>query len=251
MATRKTGKSPVSASNVINDPKQTLQTFKLSDLEQYTSEGAYSANASSDVHLFYVGRDDVHDILKYIISRVSISLYINMYGYDDSELNDILMTLAKDPSVTMLVTLDRSQAKGVAEAGILDADFIKNAAAFNTHFVIGESLTHQISHTKGFVADGRVAVEGSTNWSTTGEGIFVVGADGKAVAGGPGFKAQNNTACVITDPDTITRFQTELIREHMAAQSQPNSSPAEFFANFKAKTPVKTSAKKSAKKSAS
>ena len=250
MATRKTAKSVVSASNVIDDPKQTLQTFRLSDLAQYTSEGAYSTNASSDVHLFYVGRDDVHDILKYIISRVSISLYINMYGYDDRELNDILMKLAKDPTVTMLVTLDRSQAKGVAESGILNADFVSEAAAFNTHFVIGESLTHQISHTKGFVADGRVAVEGSTNWSTTGEGIFVVGADGKAVASGPNYKAQNNTACVITDPDTITRFQTELIREHTAAQSQPGSSPAEFFAKLQATASAKTAAKNSAKKRA-
>jgi hypothetical protein len=37
--------------------------------------------------LFYVGRDDVHDLLKYILSRVTYSLY---------------------PSVTMLITLDKS-----------------------------------------------------------------------------------------------------------------------------------------------
>jgi hypothetical protein len=38
--------------------------------------------------------------------------------------------------------------------------------------------------------------------------------------GGTGYKAQNNTQSVITDPDTIVRFQTELIAEHMIAQSQ-------------------------------
>ena len=32
--------------------------------------------------------------------------------YDDPELNDILMKLALDPTVTMLVTLDKSQAGG-------------------------------------------------------------------------------------------------------------------------------------------
>jgi hypothetical protein len=204
-----------SQSSALGDPTQSLQTFTLSDLAQFTKEAAYSTNASKDVHLFYVGRDDVHDILKYILSRVSISLYLNMFGFDDSELNNILMQKALNPAVTMLVTLDKSQAGGVHEKALLDADAKYNLAAYNTHFVTGQSATHQISHTKGFVADGRVAAEGSTNWSSSGEGTFVV--NGKA--GGPGYKAQNNTQSVITDPDTIVRFQTELIAEHMIAQA--------------------------------
>jgi hypothetical protein len=205
-----------SASNVLGDPTQSLQTFVLHDLAQFTKEAAYSTNASKDVHLFYVGRDDVHDILKYILSRVTISLYLNMFGFDDSELNNLLMEKALNPAITMLITLDRTQASGVHEKALLAADQKFNLAAYNTHFVIGQSATHQISHTKGFVADGRVAAEGSTNWSTSGEGTFVI--TGKP--GGPGYKAQNNTQAIITDPDTIVRFQTELIAEHMIAQSQ-------------------------------
>lgn len=219
----RSGAAPkTSASNVIQDPRQTLQTFTLADLQPYTFEGAYSRNASPDVHLYYVGRDDVHDIFKHILSRVSVSLYLNMFGYDDPELNAILMQLAADPSVTMMVTLDATQANGLHEKGILTQDLLQNAAAYNTHFAIGQSPTHQITHTKGFVADGRVAVEGSTNWSTSGEGIFVVA--GKP--GGPGYVAQNNTACVIADPDTIVRFQTELVREHMAVLSQEQAKKA-------------------------
>jgi hypothetical protein len=57
-------------------------------------EKVYATTASKDFHLFYLGRDDVHSILKYVLSRVSASLYLNMFGYDDEELNDILMTLA-------------------------------------------------------------------------------------------------------------------------------------------------------------
>jgi hypothetical protein len=215
-----------SQSNVLGDPTESLQTFTLPDLAQYTKEAAYSTIASKDVHLFYVGRDDVHDILKYILSRVTISLYLNMFGFDDSELNNILMQKALNPAVTMLITLDKSQAGGVHEKALLAADQAYNLAAYNTHFVLGESATHQISHTKGFVADGRVAAEGSTNWSTSGEGTFVV--SGKP--GGPGYVAQNNTQAVITDPDTIVRFQTELIAEHMIAQSQqkPASAPKQL-----------------------
>ncbi len=214
--------SKQSPSNVLGDPTQNLQTFTLNDLALFTKEGTYSTTASKDVHLFYVGRDDVHDILKYILSRVTVSLYLNMFGFDDSELHNILMQKALNPAVTMLITLDQSQAGGVHEKALLDADEKYNLAAYNTHFVIGESLTGQISHTKGFVADGRVACEGSTNWSTAGEGTFVVSGQ----AGGAGYKAQNNTQSVITDPDTIIRFQTELIAEHMIAQAKqkpPNS----------------------------
>ncbi len=213
--------------NVIDNPAVSLQRFDLLDLQPYTQEKVYATSASKDFHLFYVGRDDVHDILKHVLSRVSISLYLNMFGFDDDELNDILMKIALDPTVTMLVTLDKSQADGPHEKALLDADRQHNLALFNTSFVtkthvqefaIGQSATHQISHTKGFVADGRVAGEGSTNWSASGEGtgIFVV----KGTPGAAGYKAQNNTQSIITDPDTISRFSAELITEHMIAQKQ-------------------------------
>jgi hypothetical protein len=209
-----------SPANVVGDPTQNLQVFTLEDLAQFTEEKVYSNDASGDVHLFFVGRDDVHDLLKYILSRVTNSLYLNMFGFDDSELNNILMQKALDPKVTMLITLDKSQSGGVHEKALLEADQKYNLAAYNTHFAVGQSLTHQISHTKGFVADGRVAAEGSVNWSTSGEGTFVV----TGQPGGSGYQAQNNTQSVITDPDTIIRFQTELIKEHATAKSQEDSS---------------------------
>src|SRR6202022_507398 len=211
--------------NVIDDPTVSLQRFDLLDLQPYTQEKAYATTASKDFHLFYVGRGEVHDILKHVLSRVSVSLYLNMFGFDDNELNDILMKIALDETVMMLVTLDKSQAGGVHEKALLDADRKHNLALFNTHlvtkthvqeFVLGQSATHQISHTKGFVADGKVAGEGSTNWSDSGEGTFVV----KGQPGGPRFKAQSNTQSIITDPDTISRFSAELIAEHMIAQKQ-------------------------------
>lgn len=210
MATR------ISPSNAIKDPTASLQNFSLDDLSQYTKERAYSPTASKDFHLFFVGRDDVHDVLKYVLSRTTTSLYLNMFGYDDDELNDILFAKALDPNVTMLITLDKSQAGGVHEKKLIALDQQKNLAAFDTHFAVGQSVTHQISHTKGFVSDGVVGGEGSTNWSASGEGTFVV----KGQPGGSGYKAQNNTQTIITDPDTIARFQAELINEHVTAQSQ-------------------------------
>lgn len=208
-----------SSSNALGTPSESLQTFNLTDLQQYTLEKSFSNDASKDFHLFYVGRDDVHDVLKHILSRCSVSLYLNMFGFDDDELNSILMAKALDPNITMVITLDSSQAGGVHERTLLDADKANNLEAFNTHFVIGSSATNQISHTKGFVADGKVGAEGSTNWSSSGEGTFVV--TGKP--GGSGYKAQNNTQSVFTDDDTLSRFTAELIAEHLAAKKKSNS----------------------------
>jgi hypothetical protein len=230
--------------NVIDDPHESLQRFDLLDLQQYSQEKVYATTASKDFHLFYVGRDNVHDILKHVLSRVSVSLYLNMFGYDDDELNDILMKIALDDTITMLVTLDKSQAGGKHERALLDLDRKKNLALFDTHFVtqaharefvIGQSATHQISHTKGFVADGKVAGEGSTNWSVAGEGTFVL----KGQPGGPGFKAQNNTQTIITDPDAISRFSSQLVAEHMIAQKQTASAAAAVKKIVKTDTAVK------------
>jgi len=203
-------------------PPTSLQTFQLADLAPFTKEGVYSSTASTQFHLFFVGRDDVHGVLKHVLSRVQVSLYLNMFGYDDPELNGILMAKAMDPSITMLITLDKSQSGGRAEAALLSADKEHGLAQFNTHFTIGESLTHQISHTKGFVADGKVGAEGSTNWSVSGEGQFLIAGR----AGGPNYKAQNNTQTVFVDPDSVVRFQTELIAEHLIARDQESQTVA-------------------------
>jgi hypothetical protein len=222
-----------SPNNVISNPAITLQRFDLLELEQFTQEQSFASNASKDWHLFFVGRDNVHELLKYVLSRVSVSLYLNMFGYDDDELNDIIMKLCADPTVLVMITLDKSQAGGKHKKIILDTDFAKNPAAFNTHIVSGtqmqqivkgQSATHQISHTKGFVADGKVGGEGSTNWSASGEGTFVL----KTAPGGPNYKAQNNTQSIFVDADTINRFQTQLVTEHMTALtllSQPSPKP--------------------------
>lgn len=41
-----------SPSNAMGDPSQSLQTFSLHDLQQYTLEKSYALTASRDFHLF-------------------------------------------------------------------------------------------------------------------------------------------------------------------------------------------------------
>lgn len=194
-----------------------LATFSLNDLAQYTPEGAFPDGDSLDFRVFYVGRDDVHGILAHLLGGVALSAKLNMFGYDDDELNARLMALAEDPKVMVQVTLDRSQAAGAHEKQIIASDVAKNPEAFAADFAIGESATHQISHTKGGVLDGCVGFEGSTNWSQSGEGTGISLHDAQQH---PGWKAQNNTLAVYTNPVEIAKFSARLDYEHGVAVQQ-------------------------------
>jgi hypothetical protein len=200
----------------------TLQQFTLDDLAVYTAEQAFGPSASPDFRVFYVGRDDVHGILMHLFTRVSLSVKMNMFGYDDDSLNNVLMGLVRNPSVMVQVTLDKSQAAGPAEKAILGSDTAQDAQGFANDFVVGESSTHQISHTKGGVLDGIVAFEGSTNWSSSGEGTGISLA---AAEQAPGFRAQNNTLAVYVNLYEIAKFSARLDYEHAVAAAQPQNAP--------------------------
>jgi hypothetical protein len=208
--------------NATSNPTQTLNGFGLAELAPFTFERRYAKNAREESLQLYAGHDDVSGVLKFVLSRVRVSLYINMFGYDDDELNEILMRKALDPDVAVLITLDRSQAGGKHEKLLLDIDRQKNLAVFNTHFVLGLSSTHRISTTRGFVADGVVGCEGSINWSArSGEGTFsVVGNQPRSA-----HKEPDDLYTIFTNADAIARFQTELIAEHMNAQNQIYRAP--------------------------
>ena len=201
--------------------RPTLQHFTLDELAPYTAEQAFGPTASPDFRVFYVGRDDVHGVLMHLFTRVSLSVKMNMFGYDDDALNAVLMGLVQNPTVMIQVTLDRSQAGGPTEKAILSSDVGQDAQGFANDFAVGTSATDQISHTKGGVLDGIVAFEGSTNWSASGEGT---GINLTAAKQNPGFKAQNNTLAVYVNTYEIAKFSVRLDYEHAVAAAQPQPS---------------------------
>lgn len=197
----------------------TLNNFSLNDLAPFTREKSFPAGDSQDFRVLYVGRDDVHGPLKYLLARCSRSLRMNQFGYDDDELDQIIQGLVASEHVMVQGTLDKSQAAGVHEKKILAGW----DPAMRNSFAIGQSATHQISHTKGGVIDGVVAWEGSTNWSASGEGT-IVAADGSDA----GRKAQNNTLAIYVHPVQIAHFTDELDLEHaVALQQQGAVSPSQ------------------------
>jgi hypothetical protein len=201
----------------------TLQHFTLDDLAAYTAEQAFGPTASPDFRVFYVGRDDVHGVLMHLFTRVSLSVKMNMFGYDDDDLNTVLMGLVQNPSIMVQVTLDKSQASGAHEKAILSSDTAQDTQGCANDFAVGESSTGQISHTKGGILDGIVAFEGSTNWSSSGEGT---GINLTAAKQAPGFKAQNNTLAVYVNTYEIAKFAARLDYEHGVAVSQHQPNPA-------------------------
>lgn len=165
-----------------------------------------------ETYIFFPGRDDVHGILLSLLVKETMGLKMNMFGYDDKELNDAIMALLTNPNVAVQGTLDSTQAGGPAEKAILAADVVTNPEFYNS-FVVTRSATSQISHTKGGVLIGQgLAWESSVNWSNAGEGTGI--SLDPAVKSAPGFKAQNNTLIVTSNHVLIARFGARLDTEH-------------------------------------
>lgn len=140
--------------------------FDWDDLARYKAGGRFLDGYPEDIRTFYSPVDDVHGVLVALLSSTQQSLVLNMYGYDDDELNDIILEKLEDERIYIQMSLDKSQAGGVHEKQLLakwQHDLIGNSIA------IGESTKGAISHMKIVIIDGVYTVRGSTNWSLTGE----------------------------------------------------------------------------------
>ena len=86
---------------------------RLTVFGKFTPEGVLQPGYG-DHYLFFVGRDDVHSVLLWIIQNERLAFRLNMFGYDDEELNQAIIDLIGRPSV---VEDDRSLrlARGLAE----------------------------------------------------------------------------------------------------------------------------------------
>jgi hypothetical protein len=190
--------------------------LRLAVLAQFTPNGLTSGYGQS--YLFNVGRDDVHGILHYLFTHEGLAFKFNMFGFDDEQLNQDILALIKNPGIRVQGTLDKSQSDGVHEKILLSQDETNNPDFLNS-IAIGESATHQISHTKGGVLIGQgLWFEGSTNWSASGEGTGISLKHG--ILNPADYKAQNNTLLVSCNPVMLATFGEQLDKEHLIAQQQ-------------------------------
>lgn len=201
---------------------------RIAELGQYTPEGVLSPGYG-DHYLFMVGRDDCHGILHHLIPRETMVFRLNMFGYDDDQLNADILTLMGNPNVRVQASLDKSQAGGVHERKIIASDVASNPEFYNS-FCILQSETHQISHSKGGVMSALgIGFEGSMNWSNSGEGTGISLKPDKKPQ--PGFKAQNNTLLVSTNAVFLRRFSDRLDAEHAIGIAQRAKAEAKAAAS--------------------
>src|SRR5580692_3716492 len=141
--------------------------FAWDDLGQYKAEGRFLDGYPDDQRTFFAPRDHVHELLVSLLNSAQHSIVVNMFGYDDDELNKIIQGKLADDNVYVQMSLDRSQAQGAHEKAIL-ASWANDA--FGNSIAIGTSSVHNaISHLKVVIVDGVYTVTGSTNWSLSGQ----------------------------------------------------------------------------------
>ena len=115
---------------------------------------------------FYSPHDDVRQVLQTVVSSVSRSIVVAMYGFDDDILAAMLDSALKNPAIYVQITLDASQASGVHEKQLL-AKYTNEMTGNSV--AIGHSERGAIMHRKMVIVDGLWRISGSTNWSISGE----------------------------------------------------------------------------------
>src|SRR5665213_44532 len=152
----------------ITIPPVQARPFDWADMDQYRAGQQPWAKYPADYcDLFSpVDGPGIHQLLVDLAASARKSVVINMFGYDDEDVNRELLKQAANPNVFFQMSLDKSQSGGVHEKDILAT---WGADKVGTSIAIGQSIHHAISHLKVMIVDGLYVVEGSTNWSVSGE----------------------------------------------------------------------------------
>lgn len=150
-------------------------------------------------YVFFSPRDPgVHEAIKEVVASAGHSVLVNMYGYDDDDVDSVLRGKAADPNIAFVMNLDKSQAGGVHEKALLQPW----ATAEGTSIAVGQSVRHAISHLKVCVVDGLYVISGSTNWSLSGE------------------QKQDNELVIRRDALKAARFSAIIMLNHAAMLQQ-------------------------------
>jgi hypothetical protein len=187
--------------------------FNWDDLGRYKQSGRFLDGYPQDVRTFYSPVDDVHTMLASLLVSTQKSIVLNMYGYDDDELDEIIRAKLANEHIYVQMSLDKSQAGGTHERELLaqwQHDLIGNSIA------IGKSTKGAISHMKIVIVDGVYTVRGSTNWSLAGE------------------QKQDNELTIHNNAVIAAETRAELDRNHdamlkqmAAARAQEKTAPKE------------------------
>ena len=144
-----------------------LGATPFEQLGKFKQAQSFPHGYSREYLTFYAPRDPgVHQVLLWTLLQAKSSVAINMYGFDDPQLAALLRYHVTNPRIMVTLTLDSSQAAGLAEKPLLNE--LRNELPGNS-IAVGRSEKGAISHDKLMVIDGLYLITGSTNWSFGGE----------------------------------------------------------------------------------
>lgn len=153
----------------------------------------FPPNWDANSYVFFSPRDPgVHDAIIDVLSAATHRVVVNMYGYDDEDVDRVLHGKAASPEIAFFMNLDSSQAGGAHEKALL----APWASAMGTSVAVGRSAKHAISHLKVGVVDSLYLIAGSTNWSRAGE------------------QSQDNELTIRRDPLLAARYESILLINH-------------------------------------
>jgi phosphatidylserine/phosphatidylglycerophosphate/cardiolipin synthase-like enzyme len=141
----------------------------------------------------------IHKLLVDIVNTAQQSLVLNMYGYDDNDVDTALFARADEPNMFFQMSLDSSQAGGVHEKQLLAHWY---QSALGSSIAVGRSVKHAISHLKVLIVDSLWVISGSTNWSMSGE------------------EQQDNQLTVTQSPVLAAQYRTVLDFNHLEMLKQ-------------------------------
>jgi phosphatidylserine/phosphatidylglycerophosphate/cardiolipin synthase-like enzyme len=179
----------------------------LAELDKYKA-APFAPGYPETTRTFYSPVDQVHEALKALLTSANKSIVVAMYGYDDPELNAALQSALNDEKIYVQMSLDSTQAKGVAERPLL-APWLNHK--IGNSIAIGHSEKSAIMHLKMVIIDGVDVITGSTNWSTSGE------------------SRQDNQLTVIRDPTVCAeaRSRIDIIHDSMLKQMAAQAAKAQ------------------------
>jgi phosphatidylserine/phosphatidylglycerophosphate/cardiolipin synthase-like enzyme len=140
--------------------------FDWESLGEFKADGRFLDGYPADSRSFFAPYDNVHGVLALLLSSAQRSIVVNMYGYDDPELDAIIRGKLLDRHFYVQMSLDKSQASKADEQDLLakwEHDKLGNSIA------VGTSEHGAFSHLKICIVDGVYTVKGSTNWSFSGQ----------------------------------------------------------------------------------
>lgn len=128
--------------------------------------GPLPAGFRSDTVVLFPPRDNAVGALQLLVENLGVSAYASMFTFTDKTLHSTLKAKAALPGFDLQLVLDATEAKTVPAMAALFADW-----AGDPRVLIGNSEHGAYIHRKILVGDHKWVVDGSTNWTHSGESL--------------------------------------------------------------------------------